>query len=203
MPVPFVGLTGGIGAGKSEALAALGRLGAATLSTDGVVHDLYARDPRVLAAVVERWGDEVAPGGTVDRQAVAKRAFADSDERAWLESLLWPLVAEQVGDFREQALSASPPPAAAVVETPLLFEAGMEGIYDATIAVVADEHVRAARAAARGHQAVDERTARQLSQQEKAERATFVVHNSGTLDELQEELSGVLAKLSGQQGHDA
>ena len=196
MPVPFVALTGGIGAGKSEALAALARLGAATLSTDAVVHELYAEDPRVRAAVVERWGDEVAPAGEVDRAAVAKRAFADPDERAWLESLLWPLVAEMVGAFRAQAMTASPAPPAAVVEIPLLFESGMEALYDATIAVVADEKVRAARAAARGHQAVDERTARQMSQKEKAERATFVVHNSGSLDELQEELSGVLAKLS-------
>ena len=78
---PLVGLTGGIGAGKSEALAALGRLGASTLSTDAVVHELYA-DPEVVGAVVERWGDDVAPGGVVDRAAVARQAFADADERA-------------------------------------------------------------------------------------------------------------------------
>ena len=69
-----------------------------------------------------------------------------------------------------------PPPPALVVEMPLLFEAGIEAAYDATIAVVADEAVRAERAAARGHEAVDERAARQLTQDEKAQRATFVVH---------------------------
>ena len=73
-----------------------------------------------------------------------------------------------------------PPPPAAVVETPLLFEAGMDGAYDATIAVVADEALRAARAQARGHEAVDERAARQLSQDEKAARATYVVRNDGS-----------------------
>lgn len=197
MPVPFVGLTGGIGAGKSEALAALARLGAATLSTDAVVHELYADDPRVRDAVVERWGDEVAPGGAVDRPAVARHAFSADAERAWLERLLWPLVAERVAAFRERALAADPPPPAAVVETPLLFEAGMEAAYDATIAIVADEALRSERAAARGHAVVDERTARQLTQDEKAARATHVVRNVGTIEELERELSVVLGKLSG------
>jgi dephospho-CoA kinase len=192
--VPFVGLTGGLGAGKSTALAALERLGAATLSTDAVVHELYA-EPEVRDAVVARWGEQVAPGGVVDRAAVAGAAFAAPEERAWLEGLIWPRVAQRVAAFREEALAREPPPAAAVVETPLLFEAGMEGVYDATIAVVADEDVRAARAAARGHAAIDERAARQLPQEEKAARATFAVRNSGTVEALEEALSGVLAKL--------
>jgi dephospho-CoA kinase len=193
--VPFIGLTGGLGAGKSTALAALERLGAATLSTDAVVHDLYAEDPRVREAVVERWGPEVVQDGHVDRAAVARHAFADPEDRAWLEQLLWPLVAEKVLQFRERAQAAQPPPRAAVVETPLLFEAGMHGVYDATIAVIAEEPVRAARAAARGHEAVDERAARQLTQEEKAARATYVVPNSGTFEDLERTLSEVLAKL--------
>lgn len=192
--VPFVGLTGGLGAGKSTALAALERLGAATLSTDAVVHELY-EDPEVRDAVVGRFGDAVAPAGVVDRSAVAKAAFAGPDERAWLEQLIWPRVAERVARFREDADRRDPPPRAAVVETPLLFEAGMEGVYDATIAVIAEEDVRAQRAAARGHSAVDERAARQLSQDEKARRATYVVHNSGSVEELEQRLSGLLEKL--------
>jgi dephospho-CoA kinase len=187
---PFVGLTGGIGAGKSEALAALARRGAATLSTDAVVHALY-EEPEVRAAVVERWGAEAAPDGRVDRAAVARFAFATPEDRAWLEGLLWPRVGERVKRWRETASGR-----ALVVETPLLFEAGLEGNYDATIAVVADENVRAERARARGHAALDERTARQLSQDEKASRATYAVENSGTLEQLEQELSGVLAKLT-------
>jgi len=193
--VPFIGLTGGLGSGKSTALAALERLGAATLSTDAVVHDLYAHDPRVREAVVARWGDAVAPDGAVDRAAIARHAFAAPDERAWLEQLIWPLVAEKVAAFREAALASDPPVAAAIVETPLLFEAGMDAIYDATIAVIADEEIRAQRAAARGHEAVDERAARQLTQQEKAARATYVVANSGTIEELERTLSEILEKL--------
>jgi dephospho-CoA kinase len=194
MGVPFVGLTGGLGAGKSTALAALERLGAATLSTDAVVHELYGSD-EVRDAVVERWGAEVAPGGVVDRSAVARHAFASGADRAWLEGLLWPLVGARVAAFREQALTADPPPAAAVVETPLLFEAGMDGIYDATIAIVADEQVRAERAGARGHEAVDERSSRQLPQDEKAQRATFAVRNDGSIADLEAQLSDVLGKL--------
>src|SRR4051794_38179766 len=100
MGVPFVGLTGGLGAGKSTALSALQRLGAATLSTDAVVHELYGSD-EVRDAVVGRWGAEVAPDGVVDRAAVARRAFASEEERTWLEGLLWPRVGERVVAFRE------------------------------------------------------------------------------------------------------
>jgi dephospho-CoA kinase len=192
--VPFVGLTGGLGAGKSTALAALERLGAATLSTDEVLLDLYASD-EVRDAVVGRWGPEVAPGGEVDRPAVARRAFAAPQERAWLEGLIWPLVGARVAAWREDLARRDPPPAAAIVETPLLFEAGMQDVYDVTIAVVADEAVRDERARARGHHGVDERSARQLSQEEKARRATYVVANSGSVEELELALAGVLGKL--------
>ena len=194
--VPFVGLTGGMGSGKSTALEALRRLGAATLSTDQVVHELYASD-EVRDAVAARWGDGVAPGGVIDRAAVARHAFASPEERAWLEGLLWPRVGARVVEWRAEQEAADPPPAAAVVETPLLFEAGMEAAYDATIAVIAAEDVRRERAAARGHEAVDERAARQLTQDEKAARATYVVHNDGSVADLERNLSSVLAKLRG------
>jgi dephospho-CoA kinase len=192
--VPFIALTGGIGAGKSAALDALERLGAAVLSTDAVVHQLY-ESREVRDAVVARFGSAVAPRGAVDRAEVAKRAFATAEDRAWLEGLLWPQVGARMNAWREQLEHASPPPRAAVVEIPLLFEAGMEGVFDATIAVVADEELRLERAASRGHQALDERSARQLSQQEKAARATYVVVNDGALEDLQSKLSGVLEML--------
>jgi dephospho-CoA kinase len=196
MGVPFVGLTGGLGAGKSTALAALEHLGAATLSTDAVVHELYASD-EVRDAVVARWGPGVAPGGVVDRAAVARHAFANPEERAWLEGVIWPLVGQRVWAWRETVSGTQPPPPAGVVETPLLFEAGLEGAYDATIAVIAPEDLRSERAAARGHAAVDERAARQLSQEEKARRATFTVVNDGSVADMERTLSGILAKLRG------
>jgi dephospho-CoA kinase len=192
--VPFVGLTGGLGAGKSTALAALERLGADVLSSDAVVHELYEGD-QLRDAVVERFGPEVAPDGVVDRSAVAQHAFADPEDRRWLEGVVWPLVGARVAAWLEQARTREPAPRAAVVEVPLLFEAGLEGLYDATIAVVTEEGLREQRAAARGHALVDERSARQLSQQEKADRATFVVHNDGTEEALERALSAVLDKL--------
>jgi dephospho-CoA kinase len=160
-----------------------------------VVHELYG-DPEVRDAVVERWGDEVAPDGVVDRGAVARHAFADEQERGFLEGLLWPRVGRRIAEWREAESTRSPAPRALVIEIPLLFESGMDHGFDATIAVVADEEVRRERAAARGHQSVDERTARQLTQQEKSDRATYTVANSGTIEELETRLSDVLAKLS-------
>jgi dephospho-CoA kinase len=192
--VPFVGLTGGMGAGKSTALAALGRLGAEVLSTDAVVHELY-ETPEVREAVVARFGPEIAPAGAVDRAALARSAFAGEEERKWLEGLLWPRVGARVVEWLERVRAQAPAPRAAVVETPLLFEAGMEGIYDATIAVVAAEPLRRDRAAGRGHAVADERAARQMPQEEKARRATFVVHNDGSEEELEQELSAILDKL--------
>jgi dephospho-CoA kinase len=194
--VPLVGLTGGLGAGKSTALEALARLGAAVLSTDAVVHELY-ETAQLRDAVVERFGADVAPGGRVDRAALARRAFATDADRAWLEGLVWPQVGARVAAWLTDVREQQPPPRAAVVETPLLFEAGMDGIYDATIAVVASERLRRERAAGRGHAVVDERAARQLSQEEKARRATFVVRNDGSEQELERELSAILAKLDG------
>jgi dephospho-CoA kinase len=160
------------------------------------VHELYATD-EVRDAVVARWGADVAPDGVVDRPAVARAAFASPEERAWLEGLLWPRVGERVAAWREEVARRDPPPVAAVVETPLLFEAGLDRGYDATIAIVADEDARRERAAARGHAAVDERAARQLTQEEKAARATYVIANSGTVDDLTVALSSVLGKLTG------
>ncbi len=195
--MPFIGLTGGMGAGKSTALAALERLGAAVISSDAIVHELYEGEP-LREAIVGRWGSKVAPGGVVDRSAVAERAFASPEERAWLEGLLWPLVGARVAGWLQDVRAGGAGGArAAVVEVPLLFEAGLEGIYDATIAIVADEQVRRERAAARGHALADERSARQLPQETKAQRATFVVRNDGGEEDLERALSAVLDKLGG------
>lgn len=213
--IPFVGLTGGLGSGKSTALRLLGELGCATISADAIVHGLYA-GARLRERVVERWGDGVlAADGTIDRGAIAERVFPEPAEREWLQQQIWPLVGEAIWNFRLAADAAArgeargagaaslvgqphlpERPAVAVVETPLLFEAGMEGLYDATVAVIAPEEVRAARAAARGHAAVDERNAAQLTQDEKAARADHVIVNDGTEEQLHERLASLLATLS-------
>jgi dephospho-CoA kinase len=153
-----------------------------------VVHELY-EDPEVRDAVMERWG-------TAERSEIARHAFATDEDRKWLEQLLWPRVGARMSAWRQEQEARDPAPRALVVEVPLLFESGMDAAFDATVAVVADEAVRRERAGARGHAALDERTSRQLTQEEKAARATYTVANSGTIEALQETLAGVLEKLN-------
>jgi dephospho-CoA kinase len=164
------------------------------LSTDEVVHGLYD-EPAVREEVVRRFGPAVAPEGRVDRAELAGRAFATTEDRAWLEQLLWPRVGEAVLAWRQRVSQRDPAPRAAVVEVPLLFESGMDQVFDATVAVVADEEIRASRAATRDHGSLDERLARQLPQREKAARATYVIVNNGSVAKLEQELSEVLLKL--------
>ena len=137
----------------------------------------------------------MAPGGVVDRAAVARRAFATPEDRAWLEQLLWPRVGARMAEWRAGQSAREPAPRALVVEVPLLFEAGMEGAFDATVAVVADEEIRAQRVGERGHEVIDERETRQLTQAEKAARADHVVRNDRDLPALEQELARVLEKL--------
>jgi dephospho-CoA kinase len=189
-----IGLTGGIAAGKSEALAAFERLGAATISSDAVVHELLDSEP-LLGRLSERWGEEVlAADGAVDRTRIGEVVFADPAELSWLEAQVHPLVGERVGAW----LAALPEVAeVAVVEVPLLFESGMEAVFDTTVAVVTSDEVRRSRAEARGHALVGEREARQLAQEEKAARAEHVVENDGSVEDLERALSDLLARLRG------
>jgi len=186
-----IGLTGGIAAGKSEALAAFERIGAATISADAVVHELLDSEP-LIGRLTERWGQEVAPEGIVDRTKIGEIVFADPEQLKWLESQVHPLVGERLGAWLASLDDAV---AVAVVEVPLLFESEMEKVFDTTVAVVTSEEVRRARAEARGHALVGEREARQLPQEEKAARAEHVVENDGSIEDLERRLSGLVAKL--------
>ena len=192
MPGPsLIGLTGGIAAGKSEVLRILGELGAETISTDAVVHDLLGSDS-VRDRLVERWGEDVAAGGAVDRAAVAGVVFERPGELRWLESVLHPLVGERVLDWRR---GLADDVGVAVVEVPLLFEGTMGPMFDATIAVSAGDAERERRAAARGTGALEARSGRQLSQAEKAERATFAIANDGTIEDLEATLRDLYPRL--------
>lgn len=192
----LIGLTGGIGAGKSEALAAFERAGAAILSTDEVAHDLLDR-PDVRDLLVERWGPEVAPGGHVDRDRVAEIVFESPDELRWLESQTHPRVGQAVLEWRREL---GPEVAVAVVEVPLLFEAAMEGAFDATVAVIAGDDVRERRLAERGQRGLEGRDSRQLSQDEKAGLADHVIRNDGSLEQLDRLVSEALGDLSAGDG---
>lgn len=186
-----IGLTGGIAAGKSEALKAFERLGAATLSSDAVVHELLEGEP-LRGRLVERWGPEVVVEGKLNRAKIGEIVFADPEQLTWLESQIHPLVQRRTAEW---LLSLPVETEVAVVEVPLLFEAGNHGAFDTTVAVVTADEVRRERAAARGHALVDEREARQLTQVEKAERAEHVIENDGSVEDLERALSGLLEKL--------
>lgn len=193
----IIGVTGGIGAGKSTVVEAFARRGAVAFSADTAVHELYAL-PQVIEAVRERWGDRVvAPDGSVDRRAIASIVFTDDAERSWLEGLLHPLVGEAWQHFvTEQAQSATPPEFI-VAEVPLLYEAGLEGRYDSVVAITAPHATRMERIAQRGdgRSLPAERSAAQMRQRDKAERADFAYVNTGSLDELDAFADDVLARL--------
>jgi dephospho-CoA kinase len=191
----FVGLTGGIGSGKSEALAAFERLGAAVLSSDQVVHELLLTQ-EVQEQLTARWGREILLNDGVDREAVAEIVFERPEELAWLEGVLFPRVGQRIAAWRLGLENQADAPEVGVVEVPLLFEAGVDGAFDATVAVIAEEDLRAERAGARDHRALSGREARQLSQEEKAGRADHVVRNDGTLEELEQSIARLLEELA-------
>ena len=192
----LIGLTGGIAAGKSEALEAFGRLGAETISSDAVVHQLLDSE-QVRDRLIERWGPQIAPDDTIDRSRVGEIVFERPEELAWLEAEMHPRVGERIDAWR---LSLDPGTEFGVVEVPLLFEAAMADAFDVTVAVVADDDIRRGRAEQRGHALVNERAARQLDQDEKAARADHVVRNEGSLADLERDLSDLLAKLERPEG---
>lgn len=187
-----IGLTGGIAAGKSEALKAFARLGAATLSSDAVVHELLEGEP-LRGMLEERWGPDVVAGGKVDRAKIGEIVFADPEQLTWLEAQIHPLVQQRTAEW---FLSLPAETEVAVVEVPLMFEVGSDRAFDTTVSIVTADEVRRERAAARGHALVDEREARQLTQLEKAERADHVIANDGSVEDLEQALSGLLARLS-------
>jgi dephospho-CoA kinase len=188
----LIGLTGGIAAGKSEALRILAGFGAETVSTDGLVHELLGT-AEVRDQLVGRWGEEVSPGDEIDRAAVAAIVFERPDELSWLESVLHPLVGERVRAWAE-ALPATAE--VAVVEVPLLFEGRMASIFDATIAVVAADEHRVSRATARGTGELEGRSGRQLSQDEKVARATYAIENNGSMSDLERQLERLYPELA-------
>jgi dephospho-CoA kinase len=194
----FVGLTGGVAAGKSTALAELAKLGVPTLSTDQVVHDIY-EEPDVIAAVAERLGDHVVVDGKIDRDAVATEIFGEPAARVWIEQMIWPRVGQHIIDWRKEQEEAPEPAEAAVVEVPLLFESGMDQAFDKTIVITVDNELRKSRAAERGHQELEARDERQMPQEEKAARASVVVVNDGDVELLARRMDAAIAECIRQQ----
>jgi dephospho-CoA kinase len=186
-----VAVTGGIAAGKSEALAAFARHGALVSSSDELVHRLYREDAGLKEELRARWGDAVFAGGEVDRAAVGRIVFSDRAELAWLEGILHPRVRRLYEIWIEELRRSADPPALAVAEIPLLYEAGGETRFDKVVVVTAPEHVREAR---RG--VVDDRESRLIPDEEKLRRADFAFVNDGSLEELDAFVARVVEELA-------
>ena len=188
-----VAITGGIGAGKSEALASFARHGAATVSSDEIVHRLLREDEKVQKALVERLGEAVVDdAGQIDRAAIAEIVFADREALEWLESLLHPLVVKEYLEWREQLARLDNPPAVNVTEVPLLYEVGGQERFDVVVAITAPATLRAGRTDVAGQ----EREQRLLPDSLKLAQADFAYVNDGTLDDLDAFVAGVLAELT-------
>lgn len=190
-----VAITGGIGAGKSTALDSFRRHGAATVSSDEIVHHLLRSDPEVKHALVERLGEEILDeDGVPDRERIGFRVFRDRDSLDWLEKLLHPLVSREYLQWREQLAALPSPPAVCVTEVPLLYEVGAESRFDKVVVITAPRKLREAR---RGG-TPDDRESRLLPDREKIERGDFVYINTGTLAELDAWIDSVMAALTGE-----
>jgi dephospho-CoA kinase len=187
-----VAITGGIGAGKSEALDSFRRHGAATVSSDEIVHRLLREDPVVGKTLVERFGDRILDeAGQIDRAAIAEIVFADRDALDWLESLLHPLVVQEYLEWRELVADLPNPPPLTVTEVPLLYEVGGQDRFDAIVVVTAPPKVRAERTEV----ATEEREPRLLPDTVKVAQADFAYVNDGSLEELDAFVAGVLEEL--------
>ncbi len=187
-----VAITGGIGAGKSEALAAFARLGAATVSSDEIVHHLLSSDEAVKRAIAGRLGDDVLDDdGAVDRSKVAEKVFVDREQLTWLESLLHPLVSQEYLTWRDQLAQLPNPPEVSVTEVPLLYEAGSAENFDVVVVITAPENVRRART----HVPLEQRSGRLIPDDEKVRRADYSYVNDGSKQELEAFVSSVLDDL--------
>jgi dephospho-CoA kinase len=188
-----VAVTGGIGAGKSAALDAFAKHGAATVSSDEIVHRLLREDEGVRRELLARFGERILDdAGRLDRKAIAEIVFDDREALAWLEALLHPLVVREYLDWRQGLAGLPNPPALCVTEVPLLYEVGGESRFDAVVVVTAPEPLRARRVA----MPIEARSRRLIPEEEKVRRADFAYVNDGSLADLDAFVSGVVDKLT-------
>jgi dephospho-CoA kinase len=194
VPRPIaVAITGGIGAGKSAALAAFRAHGAATVSSDEIVHHLLRTDQDVRAALLERFGDGIlGEDGVPDRTRIAAIVFNDREALAFLETLLHPLVSREYLTWRDQLAELDDAPRVAVTEVPLLYEAGSADRFDKVVVITAPRKLREQRRQV----PLDNRDARLLDDADKVAQADFHYVNTGTFEDLDAWVAGVMTELT-------
>jgi dephospho-CoA kinase len=195
-----IGLTGGIGSGKSTAAARFAELGALVIDADAIAREVVEPGTPGLSAVVSRFGSEIlSPDGSLDRPALARLVFADAEALAALNAIVHPLVAER----RAELMAAAGPDAVVVSDVPLLVENGMAGDFDAVVVVEAPLDQRLARLAARGLAAEEARArmARQASDEQRRAVATVLLDNSGSQPELARQVEAAWQRLTAPEAH--
>jgi len=194
----IVGLTGGIGSGKSTVAAFFRKLGAATIDTDQVSRDIVAVGSEGLAEILHRFGQDVLQSdGSLDREALRRVVFQDENARLDLEAITHPRIFMVVGQWAQKQIEAGCP--LAIIEIPLLFEVPTPFDFDATICVTSTREQQIQRTVDRS--AYDKKTLTgildvQMSTEEKAGRADFTIDNSGSLDDTLRQVKEVFARLT-------
>ncbi len=188
-----VGLSGGIGCGKSTVLGFFREAGWRTVDSDAVVRELLATDAEVQARLRSRWGGAVFADGAVDRGALAKRVFEHEADLKWLEELLHPLVRESWLASIDQA-----PDSNWLVEIPLLFEKRLEIHFDLTVCVSSPPDVVADRMVVRAYSEaqIEQRRKQQMPLEEKIERADFLISNAGSLEFLKQQTTRLIEQIT-------
>lgn len=190
-----LGLTGGIGCGKSTVSALFKDAGWQTIDTDSLVRGLLEEDSNIQAQIREHWGDKVfTQDALIDRKAVAALVFSDKSELKWLENLLHPIVQERWKSSLEGA-----PELPWLVEIPLLFEKRLETYFDLTVCVHSLPNLVEARIANRGYSQLEilQRREQQMPLDEKVERADHVISNSGSFDFLKLQIKKLIEQTKG------
>jgi dephospho-CoA kinase len=188
-----VAITGAIAAGKTEALRAFARHGAATLSADEIVHRLLREDTELQDELFAAFGVRITVADAAQRAALADRVFGDAARVEQLERLLHPRVVEEQRRWLDAVRQRPDPPAVCAIEIPLLYETGAERRFDAVVVITAPKNVRVER---KRLAAIPEREQRLLPDEEKIRRADYIYVNDGTLDELDAFVAGVVRELS-------
>jgi dephospho-CoA kinase len=194
----MVGLTGGIGSGKSAVSRLLAEHGAVVVDADLVAREVVEPGTPGLARVVERFGAEVLQAdGTLDRAELGRRVFSDPEALQALNAIVHPLVGERTGELLEQARSSRA--RVLVHDVPLLVENGLAGMYDVVVVVAAAPETqldRLVRLRGMSEQEAQQRMAAQAPLEDKLAVATHVVHNDGPLEDLAPQVADLWDELT-------